>query len=100
MTMTEPRPPAHNPGDCICGGSGMVPVDEDYVHRHAAKAAAANDGEAVPGLLEALRNSVCPCYECRPTQYRLWADGCLRPGHRCGKCRPITKSKGRRRSAA
>ena len=50
---------------------------------------------------EALRWSVLPCYECRPTQYRLWAEGHYRPGHTCSTCRPVRKGSGgrHRRSA-
>lgn len=95
MTMTVPdRPPAA--ADCVCGGGGMVFVDDDYVNRQAARR---SDGvHAEPGLLEALRWTVIPCYECRPTQYRLWADGHYRPGHTCPTCRPRRKSSGKARS--
>lgn len=100
MTMTAPTTVSTH-GDCICGGAGMVFVDQDYINRHAAKAAADNGGTMPDGTLEALRDSVLPCYECRPTQYRLWADGHYRAGHSCSTCRPKRKSGGgRRREAA
>lgn len=87
--------------DCICGGAGWMSVDEDYVRRHAA-GIGGPVGTALPaGLLEALRNSVLPCPDCRPTAYRLWAEGHFRPGHVCATCRPRRGGGGRpKRKAA
>lgn len=99
MTMTHPTTVSTH-ADCICGGSGMVFVDDDYVNKHAASTDRLEGGALPPGTLEALRWSVLPCYECRPTQYRLWAEGHYRPGHTCSTCRPPKKSSGRHRRNA
>lgn len=83
MTLAPPDPFAdHTPGrggdGCICGGAGMVYVDDDYVNRHAARAS--NGTHMTPGLLDALRESVFPCYDCRPDQYEAWSKGRFGPG--------------------
>jgi hypothetical protein len=93
MTMTAPDPTRFDE-PCICGGGGTVFVDDDYVARQAARADKLQGGALSPGLLEALRYSVFPCYECRPDQYQLWADGHFRPGHTCSTCRPRRKATG------
>jgi hypothetical protein len=59
---------------CQCGGCGLVPVDEHYVSQQAAKHRSP-DGSVYPGLLEALRDSVRPCHDCRPEQYEAWRTG-------------------------
>jgi hypothetical protein len=72
---------------CICGGAGVVPVDADYVTRQAGKHRLP-DGSVRPGLLEALRDSVMPCYDCRPDAYEAWRNGGTNP--RQGSTRPRT----------
>lgn len=96
MTMTAPDPTGVSPESCICGGAGTVFVDDDYVHRQAARADKGEGGAMPAGLLEALRWSVFPCYECRPAQYKLWAEGHWKPGHTCATCRPRRKATGGR----
>lgn len=68
MTAVEPT-------TCVCGGCGLVPVDEDYVSRQAAKRVDPGTGVVPPGLLAALRDSVRPCHECRADQYERWRSG-------------------------
>jgi hypothetical protein len=70
---------------CICGGGGQVYVDDDYVRRQAAKSRLP-DGSIRPGLLEALRDSVRPCHDCRPEAYEDWRNG--RTQAREGNTRP------------
>lgn len=49
--------------DGLCGGTGLVDVDERYVER---MAGAGQERAA------AVRNSVHPCPRCRPEQWRRW----------------------------
>jgi hypothetical protein len=60
--------------DCVCGGCGLVPVDEDYVSRQAAKMRLP-DGSLRPGTLEGLRNSFTPCFDCAAEVYEEWRQG-------------------------
>jgi len=72
---------------CVCGGCGLVPVDEDYVSRQAAKERQ-GDGSVRPGLLDSLRDSYRPCHECSAEAYESWRNG--RTMARQGNTRPRT----------
>ena len=63
---------------CICGGSGWVPVDEEYARRHAVKHRT-ETGAPQPGALDAYRDSFTPCHECRPNTYEMWRSGRYSP---------------------
>lgn len=100
MTALDPyplAPPAERTGPCVCGGAGWVPVDQEYVDRHILNHLDEHQ-QPIPGARQALADSVMPCYDCRPEQYRLWAEGHYLPGHRpCAACRPRRKQTGGRR---
>jgi len=77
VTDTYPHagPDTESPTECVCGGCGLIPVDDDYVNRHLARSAGRSGGVIRPGLREALRDSYRPCHTCRADQYEKWAAG-------------------------
>lgn len=75
------------PHECVGGWREVTDVYAEHL--------AAGD----PAKVAALRNSVYPCKQCKPTQFFRWVQGHYQPGHEpeaCDACKDALAIKGKR----